>query len=325
MLDTKVIIDDIKHAIENGFTKIIFDNVSEAVYFDIIRKIHRIIRILDNPNVEYYYVCSAQNGTEAYYQYCTERNIDPVLKIKSISFFENTQKGYLNLFYQETNSTPIEYKTKIKSKLFCCFNKQLREHRIRVFYNILTSGLLEKSYTSFYYGKEVVDQFRLASRNDIADIYEKHAHLFPLTLNVPSDRHNPIDVRADDLLYHSESYFSLVTETLFFKDKFDAGDSIFLTEKTFRPIIHKHPFILLAPAGSLSYLKNLGYKTFSPYIDESYDEIEDDEQRFLAVWNEVQRLCKFSNRQWITWQRSIADVVNHNYDMIVNKNHYVLN
>jgi hypothetical protein len=35
-------------------------------------------------------------------------------------------------------------------------------------------------------------------------------------------------------------------------------------------------------------LKKLGYKTFSPYIDEHYDTIENDEDRFNAVWTEVQ-------------------------------------
>ena len=43
------------------------------------------------------------------------------------------------------------------------------------------------------------------------------------------------------------------------------------------------PFILVAPAGSLAYLREYGFKTFSPYIDETYDTIKDDIGRIEAV------------------------------------------
>lgn len=288
------------------------------MYFDIIRKIHRIIRIIDNPNVEYYYLCSAVNGQEVYDAYCKHNKITPILKVKCSNIFEILQKDGLNNFNIVSNSKDVEYSLTPKSKLFCCFNKILREHRIKIFYNILKNGLLEKTYSSFQYGHDIINQtFR---DQQFINTFKKYENIFPLMLNMSEKRPNPIDVQQGDFIYHSDSYFSLVTETLFYKNHFEAGDSIFLTEKTFRPIIHKHPFILAAPAHSLDYLKQIGYMTFSPFIDESYDNIEDDDLRFDAIWKEVERLCAFSPTEWQEWQHNIVNIVNHNYNTLLNKN-----
>lgn len=323
-INTEDIVLDIKTAIYNGYKTILFDNTYEAVYFDIIKKIHRIVNIINVPDIEYIYFCSAQNGIETYSQFCKENNITEILKILSVSVFENTTKEYLVDFYNKTNYPVIEYKQGIKPKLFCCFNKAVREHRIGIFYNILKNQLLGKTYSSFYYGKEVTDRLRQSRQPEMFKMFKKYYNIFPLTLNMPNGRDNPVDVRIDDLKYHANSYFSLVTETLFFKNDVHAGNSIFLTEKTFRPVIHKHPFILVSTANSLTHLRKLGYKTFSPYINEHYDTIENDEDRFNAVWAEVERLCAFSNSEWLEWQKGIVDIVNYNYEVLTTKTDYLL-
>ena len=296
------------------------------MYFDIIKKIHRIINIINDPSIEYIYFCSAQNGTETYRQYCIENNIPELLKILSVSIFEHTTKTYLENFYEFSNYPVIEYKHGVKSKLFCCFNKAIRTHRTRIFYNILRNQLLEKTYSAFQYGKEVTTQLQQISQMEMFKTFKKHYSIFPLTLNMPIGRDNPVDVQQGDLEYHANSYFSLVTETLFFKNETGmySGNSIFLTEKTFRPVIHKHPFILVSTANSLTHLKKLGYKTFSPYINEHYDTIENDEDRFNAVWAEVERLCAFTDAEWLEWQNGIVDIVNYNYEVLTTKTNYLL-
>jgi len=318
MLDTVNMVNNIKQEISKGYKKVIFDNINEAVYFDIIRKIHKIIRLLDNPNIEYYYLCSAYNGQDVYESYCKKNKINPILTVKCSNLFEVHQKGNLEYYNSITNSSYVEYSPTPKSKLFCCFNKMPREHRINIFYNILKSGFLEKTYSSFQYGHDIINQtFR---DKQLVDTFKQHKDIFPLMLNMSDERQNPVDVRQGDFIYHSDSYFSLITETLFYKDYIEAGESIFLTEKTFRPIIHKHPFILVAPTHSLKYLEDLGYKTFSPFINESYDSIEDDNKRFNEVWKEVERLCSFSPKEWSEWQHGIIDIVNHNFKILMNKN-----
>lgn len=66
---------------------------------------------------------------------------------------------------------------------------------------------------------------------------------------------------------------------------------IHLTEKTLRPIACGQPFILANGPGSLEYLKTYGFKTFSPWINESYDLEYDATTRLLEISNEMRRLA----------------------------------
>lgn len=95
--------------------------------------------------------------------------------------------------------------------------------------------------------------------------------------------------------YDSEDFnhtaFSIVLETLFDDAR------IHLTEKILRPIACGHPFLLAAGAGSLSLLRRYGFETFSPWINESYDDITDGQQRLQAIVAEMRRISQLSKVQ----------------------------
>lgn len=75
---------------------------------------------------------------------------------------------------------------------------------------------------------------------------------------------------------------------------FDADGSrgAFLTEKTFKCVKHGHPFVLFAPAGSLATLRTMGYRTFDHAIDNGYDRIEDNTDRYLAAMHTIRQLAQ---------------------------------
>jgi hypothetical protein len=75
---------------------------------------------------------------------------------------------------------------------------------------------------------------------------------------------------ADSIIY-------VPTETVYF------GRRQHLTEKTFKAIALEMPFVLVAPQHSLEYLRSYGFRTFAPYIDETYDTIADPVKRIEAV------------------------------------------
>jgi predicted PurR-regulated permease PerM len=77
-----------------------------------------------------------------------------------------------------------------------------------------------------------------------------------------------------------------------------------------------HPFIVFAYPNLLSELRKLGYKTFTPLIDETYDTIINDDDRFEAIWNEITRLLQKTPEEWIQWQTDIKEIVEYN------KNHF---
>jgi hypothetical protein len=75
---------------------------------------------------------------------------------------------------------------------------------------------------------------------------------------------------------YSKIFLDLVSET------YISGTTFFPTEKTLRPIIAKTPFIVIGPAGYLSNLQRMGFKTFDQWWDESYDEYSNYE-RILKI------------------------------------------
>jgi hypothetical protein len=96
-------------------------------------------------------------------------------------------------------------------------------------------------------------------------------------------------------IYVSEDYvntdISVVLETLFDDQR------IHLTEKILRPIACGHPFILASGPNSLDFIRSYGFETFSPFINETYDTIEDHDQRLQAIITEMHRISNLENHQ----------------------------
>jgi len=83
---------------------------------------------------------------------------------------------------------------------------------------------------------------------------------------------------------YTETYFSVVTETTVI-------GSPFLTEKIFKPILAGHPFIVASAPGYYDRLHQLGFETFSPYINESFDTEENIHTRLTLIANQIKQLC----------------------------------
>ena len=116
--------------------------------------------------------------------------------------------------------------------------------------------------------------------------------------------HNSHWILADHL--YSDSYASIVLETLF--DAEQSGGA-FITEKTFKAILNGHPFVIFGCPGTLATLRRLGYRTFDHVIDNSYDEILDNTQRFRAAVAAVQHL---SAQDPARWYRACRTDILHN-------------
>ena len=86
-----------------------------------------------------------------------------------------------------------------------------------------------------------------------------------------------------------DTFMSLVSETHSGYD--DCNPEFFITEKIVRAIGNCHPFIMLSTKDYLSNLKLLGYRTFEPHIDESYDKEQDTELRMVKAIDSVKQVC----------------------------------
>ena len=68
--------------------------------------------------------------------------------------------------------------------------------------------------------------------------------------------------------------------------------TVFLSEKLTRAIYYGHPFLIWCYPGVLKQLKEWGFHTFSEIFDESYDEIEDVDDRCNAILLELERVSQ---------------------------------
>lgn len=235
-------------------------------------------------------------------------------------------------YYDKFDTTP-----RIKEKLFLSYNRNTsRIHRLYLGAEVIRRNLLDRAFFSLYLGGVNPDDI-----TDIAgeiDYHWLHAHnyipksykhirqtlvdnigLFPIRLNLRETDLQPFHI-DDDLHYYNNSYFSVVTETKFFADVAGVYDTQLdchlFSEKTYKPILGKHPFIHLGIPGSLRVLRESGYRTFHPFIDETYDTVENDEARLETIMDEIERLSKFTDDQWLEWQRNVQSIVEHNFNVL---------
>ena len=110
------------------------------------------------------------------------------------------------------------------------------------------------------------------------------------------------------------TYFSLITETLFYEH------GHYISEKTFKGIAHLHPFVILGKPGIIKQLQKWGFKTFSDFWDESYDDIHNNSERMIKVYELVHSLIQKSNEEWDVLYESIIPILIHNRNHLLSLN-----
>jgi hypothetical protein len=99
----------------------------------------------------------------------------------------------------------------------------------------------------------------------------------------------------------------IVAETVFSDSK------IHVTEKTFKPMVMKQPFIVLAGPGTLQYLKNYGFRTFDCVWDETYDLEQDHDTRLIKIINIIKDLSNKSDKEFKEIIDKCWDIVDYNH------------
>jgi hypothetical protein len=97
-----------------------------------------------------------------------------------------------------------------------------------------------------------------------------------------------------------DTYFSLISETVF-----DHPHS-FRTEKLWKPVAMGHPFIVASGVGYYRDLQNLGFRTFGHLIDESFDNIDNNQQRIDRIVAVVEDLCQQDLPAFITAAQEVC-------------------
>jgi hypothetical protein len=92
----------------------------------------------------------------------------------------------------------------------------------------------------------------------------------------------------------------------------------YITEKTIRPIACKRMFIIVGAPGVLTILHKKGFKTFSPFINEDYDNIKNNTKRFHAVTTEIKKVLTMSTDNIKKAMYQYSDCLEHNLLVLQN-------
>ena len=200
------------------------------------------------------------------------------------------------------------------TKKYINFTRVWRKHRIELLNYLYENNLFDVGYNSISNDINHMSSDKLHS-----DLYKR----LPLTIDTnqfmkPLGHNTNGGEQLKLLNFFNSSVFSVVTES-----NFDEYNVRFLTEKTFKPMIFKHSFILAGQYKSLEYIRQLGYKTFSPYINEDYDNISDSKERLKDIQTEIHRLCSLTKEETIIFLQNVQEIVDHNYQTLLNKQNFL--
>jgi hypothetical protein len=186
-----------------------------------------------------------------------------------------------------------------------------RDHRVLFLYNILKHGL----------GGNHISAPKIcpAEHVDITSVAQKYSNVYqdivpvldgavlPRTFagEVTQEMHS---YQLGNFVESADSLIYVPTETVYF------GRRTHITEKTFKAIALEMPFVLIATAGSLEYLREYGFKTFAHVFDESYDQETNDVKRIERVVNMLKDLNSQTTRERQLIHKACLPQVEHNYN-----------
>ena len=171
------------------------------------------------------------------------------------------------IMYDRYKNKDLKFDHSKKIFDFFYLNKNPRTHRVILFNQMVSNGLLNNSlYTFTSKGIKLDKEYELPwapipypERGMDQDIYE---------------------------LPYNHSAYNIVSET-------HTHDEIFMTEKIWKPIIARQIFVVHGKQHYLKDLQELGFQTFGNIFDESYDAEADDNKRIEKIVD----LCKWLKKQ----------------------------
>lgn len=211
-------------------------------------------------------------------------------------------------------------------KIYNALQKRPRAHRAWLFNELHKANLLNDGINSM----NVFDfnHTHFEGRNMPQDEFQAIIGLLPMVPDEnPSGSNAEKFASGDSGAYLNQfnentmlnSWVTVISEASFG----DHDHTCFISEKSFKPIACTHPFIMAGNRHSLKRFKEMGYMTFHPFIDESYDELPTWE-RMDAIIRELQRIKGMLPSKRLEWYRQMQHIFEHNHKTFYNNNRQIV-
>ena len=299
---------------EHGFEAFVSDP-----YLDVM---HNYLRYHHIPGKKVIYAAGCGNIDEIYQYYCARKGIHERDQIKFVRFFPTMESFSIN-----ENKDPHENKydpEHFPGRRFLSLNLRPRPHRTLLLGMFHKLGLMENSYFSYIGlqpGESILSKldepYMEECGLDTENYHEIQTLLDQGKFYVDPDPINETDVISDCEAYdrmvpfYNDSILSVTTETTFHTDIMS------VTEKSFKPIKYKHPFILVAAPNALRNMQEMGFKTFSEFWPEDYDEIRHHNTRLRRIAEICAEINTWTREDIMEFRRKVKPIVEHNYEMLV--------
>ena len=203
-------------------------------------------------------------------------------------------------------------------KKVLCYNRRAHPHRRILFYRFFRNDLIrENTYLSL----NNQDQHRFVSYDAEFEITKEESDAInQFYVDNPQnwvfDGKNLHVNLANNFEenYHKRTFVSVVSETA------SNYETIFFSEKIFKPIYACQPFLIAGNPNSLKTLKQFGFKTFDKWWDESYDEEPLFHIRLSKIESILENLCSKSDTELRNILIEMEEVLAHNYDLFTKIN-----
>jgi len=266
------------------------------------------------PLTQVIYLTNCYNGKEVYEDYCKRNHKLPEIQMEYFPVFRIDK---CNVRQAMTESVVSKYKPGPRKKTFLCFNRRYNDHRLMLYLAMVQRGLIDQSYYSMDKTQPEADRsfvenckYLLSRFSDMGLVSEDVLaadKLLPLVLDNPNFSRYPMEHCVDPVKHlYDNSLVNIITETYFF------NKIIHITEKTYKPIAFMQPFIMVAAAGSLKHIKDMGFKTFEDFWDETYDLEVDDKKRFTMIVSLIETIAKWTEEEKTQFTFKVKDIVDYN-------------
>ncbi len=213
--------------------------------------------------------------------------------------------------------------TEKKELHFLNFNRVPKLHRL-LLYGFLNSnetfkgkfisslGGMNTQNQLYYYDwvrNSVPSEFNDKWKNRIMDYYRTHnstEHYWYDEPDLENNKANNLNTEA-----HKKSFVNIVSESLTHQT------TVFFSEKIYKPIFVAQPFILMGNPKSLEVLQNQGYKTFSKWWDESYDQELDFYKRMDKIFTLMEEISSWDLDKCFEITQEMLPTLIHNFNILM--------
>ncbi len=201
-------------------------------------------------------------------------------------------------------------------KKYTCLNNRLDVHRQAFFYELFRANLLDDACVS------MLCEIRNRPGADLKQVWtQMHKDYNRCFDEYLSQVLEILPFRNFDASTDIREILTSTAYNVVFETAVNRPDCISFTEKTMRSLQLPRPFLLMCSSGSVQNLRHLGFDMFDKFVDHSYDSLDTSTNampRLIAIFSELQRLCKeMLNKNMISeWQK----ICQHNTEVLRSMN-----